>query len=175
MSDERSRTEQPSRRGFLQRALLTVAALGAGIPALIAAVGAPLRRGGQKAARFVGLARKDELAAGFPRAFPVVAEKVDAWERREHVPLGQAWLLKHPDQSVTAFSAECPHAGCAVDFDGKQFVCPCHDSTFALDGSRLKGPAPRGLDPLEVREQDGVVQVRFCRFRLNQKEREELS
>ena len=25
------------------------------------------------------------------------------------------------------------------------YVCPCHNSTFKVDGDRLAGPAPRGL------------------------------
>ena len=59
---------------------------------------------------------------------------------------------------------KCPHEGCDVDFItdpsrlpeeissqlGKVtepvYVCPCHNSTFKMDdGSRLAGPAPRGL------------------------------
>lgn len=177
MTDDRTAPEQPTRRTFLQRAALALGATTAavvGIPSAVAAFGPSLRRAGARAGAFVRLARKDELAAGFPRRFPVVSEARDAWERRDHVPLGAAWLVKRPDQTVTAFSATCPHAGCAVDFDGKTFVCPCHDSHFALDGTRIDGPAPRGLDPLEVREREGAVEVRYCQFRLNRKDREEI-
>jgi Rieske Fe-S protein len=63
-----------------------------------------------------------------------------------------------------AVCVKCPHEGCDVDFISdpsrlpeeitKQagrvtepvYVCPCHNSTFKMeDGSRLAGPAPRGL------------------------------
>ena len=71
------------------------------------------------------------------------------------------------DNAPARFSAvclKCPHEGCDVGFvsDPGQlpeeitnalgritepvYVCPCHNSTFKInDGSRLAGPAPRGL------------------------------
>lgn len=49
--------------------------------------------------------------------------------------------------SFVACSAICPHKGCKVvyEHDAKEFVCPCHDSRFALDGRVLKGPAKTPL------------------------------
>jgi Rieske Fe-S protein len=49
----------------------------------------------------------------------------------------------------TVFSARCPHLGCRIArLDGDQFVCPCHGSRFALDGSVARGPATRPLQSL---------------------------
>ena len=44
---------------------------------------------------------------------------------------------------VTAFTATCPHLGCAVEFNAAddQFECPCHESGFAKDGEKLFGPS----------------------------------
>ncbi|HSY77666.1 MAG TPA: Rieske (2Fe-2S) protein [Bacteroidia bacterium] len=40
----------------------------------------------------------------------------------------------------------CPHAGCAVQFDGtSKFPCPCHGSLFDENGNVLQGPATSGL------------------------------
>ncbi len=65
------------------------------------------------------------------------------------VPDGSDTLIvAHTDtSSFVACSAICPHRGCKVVYDhaDKEFVCPCHDSRFALDGSVLKGPARRPL------------------------------
>lgn len=50
-----------------------------------------------------------------------------------------------------AFSTVCPHQGCAVsNVSNGQIICPCHRSTFGLDGAVRSGPAPRGLDPVPV-------------------------
>ena len=42
------------------------------------------------------------------------------------------------------------HAGFSVDYDFGlgHFRCPGHFSEFALNGSRISGAAPRGLDKL---------------------------
>lgn len=47
------------------------------------------------------------------------------------------------------FSTVCPHAGCNVStVEGGNIVCPCHGSTFDLEGAVVKGPA---TDPLEAK------------------------
>jgi Rieske Fe-S protein len=70
---------------------------------------------------------------------------------------------ERPDQ-FSAVCVRCPHELCHVDYvdDPKRlppeivneigravtepvYVCPCHNSTFKVDGERLSGPAPRGL------------------------------
>ena len=33
------------------------------------------------------------------------------------------------------------------------FMCPCHGSQYTFDGTHIAGPAPRGLDPLPLRNQ----------------------
>lgn len=59
-----------------------------------------------------------------------------------------AWVTKTADGNIVAFTAMCTHLGCAYHWDekAKNFLCPCHTSTFALDGSVTAGPAPRALD-----------------------------
>jgi len=107
------------------------------------------------------------LPEGVPVKVPVrVRRWRDAWAVFTDVVLGGAWLVRRGDQ-VTAWSTVCPHAGCAVDWDPARacFACPCHDSRFGLDGARQAGPAPRGLDPLAARVQDGRVSLTWRRFR----------
>ncbi len=64
-----------------------------------------------------------------------------------------AWVVKLADNSVVAFGAQCTHLGCAYHWDetNHQFLCPCHTSIFALDGSVISGPAPRPLDRYEIK------------------------
>ena len=53
--------------------------------------------------------------------------------------------------SFAAFSTVCPHQGCAVTrVEGTSIVCPCHGSTFGLDGSVERGPAQTGLEARTV-------------------------
>lgn len=110
-----------------------------------------------------------DLPDGTPVRVPVRApDQRDAWSRSPLVTLGAVWLLRKGD-TVTALSATCPHLGCSVDFDAGagQYRCPCHTSSFALDGARSTGPAKRGMDPISVKLDGTRVLVEFRRFTLD--------
>jgi Rieske Fe-S protein len=64
-----------------------------------------------------------------------------------------AWVVRTSDRDVVAFSPQCPHLGCAYHWEERsnEFLCPCHTSTFSLDGRVLTGPAPRALDRFKIR------------------------
>ena len=76
-----------------------------------------------------------------------------------------------PYQIVTmgfvVFSPICPHLGCRYNYDpaANKFACPCHGSQFDHDGAHIAGPAARGLDPLPLREQSGLAQVEWIRYK----------
>jgi len=67
--------------------------------------------------------------------------------------------VMHRDGAVFALDLACTHLGCTVNVTPSQFVCPCHGSTFALDGTALTGPATRPLARLEVREDGEHLEV----------------
>ena len=71
-------------------------------------------------------------------------------------------------------SPVCPHMGCEVEWHGaqKQFHCPCHGSVFAMNGERISGPAPRGLDYLRSEVRKGHLMVLYEYFRLLVSKRE---
>jgi len=149
-------------------------ALGAALlaPALIA-LSDPLwrrRRQGLAGPR-VPVAQVDEIpdldAGAAPLRAQVVASGLrDAWNRLDSARLGSVFLGKRQG-SLTCLSATCPHAGCGIDFDEKQrqFICPCHNSSFAIDGTRRDGPAPRDMDRLDVTVEGDTVYCLFRRFR----------
>lgn len=64
-----------------------------------------------------------------------------------------AWVVKAPSGKVSAFGPQCTHLGCAHHWDDAraQFVCPCHNSLFSIDGKVTDGPAPRPLDRYETK------------------------
>ena len=82
------------------------------------------------------------------------------------VPVGSARIFDAVGVVVTqatagnyaAFSTTCPHQGCALStVEGSSIVCPCHGSTFALDGSVVRGPAQTGLESRPIRVSDGRI------------------
>ena len=99
------------------------------------------------------------VEAGDTTSLPVKAaeevvfrrNRVDGWKVTSEK--STAWVVKMADNNIVAFAPQCTHLGCAYHWDerNKEFLCPCHTSTFALDGKVLTGPAPRALDQYEVK------------------------
>ena len=131
----------------------------------------PLRR--TKSAEGAAYIRIAPLSAvpddGVPRQFPVIKDRVDAWTFSPNERVGAVFLLRQPgSQDVEAFNVVCPHAGCFVGYDeeSKVFQCPCHTSSFNLDGSIIRpSPSPRGMDKFDnVRIEDDWVRVPFANY-----------
>lgn len=127
------------------------------------------------------LVRVTSLAAlpddGVPRQFPVIADRQDAWNRFPDEAIGAVYLRRAPGvEQIEAFNATCPHAGCFVNFDRKRNVyqCPCHDSSFNLEGQCEHGPSPRSLDALatELRPagDEQEIWVRYVDYYAGKKE-----
>ncbi|MDL5051011.1 ubiquinol-cytochrome c reductase iron-sulfur subunit [Oscillatoria amoena NRMC-F 0135] len=72
-----------------------------------------------------------------------------------------AWVVKLSEEEIVAYSPSCTHLGCAYHWENtkKEFVCPCHTTSFALDGRVLGGPAPRPLDRYPVKIQNNRVLI----------------
>jgi menaquinol-cytochrome c reductase iron-sulfur subunit len=138
----------------------------------------PLRRRSRQG-DFEYLTRLSQLTEGEPRAFPIIDERQDAWVKYPREPVGSVWLIRQPEGSkepVIAFTAECPHLGCAVNLavDGRSFLCPCHTSNFDFQGKPLNQVPPRPMDRLAVRlstDADPEVRVKFQRFRTQSEEK----
>jgi len=157
-------TVETSRRSFLK--FLPLAAVFASIggaafrflrPKLSAATNA-----------WLDVASVSELSGPQPISRKIVAEQITGWAitTEEH----NVFVL--PAKNNQVVSAVCPHEGCEVAWEREtnRFSCPCHESYFAADGSRLSGPARRGLDQLPTRVQDGTLQVQYQSFENNSTE-----
>ncbi len=163
----------PDRRDFITKAAaIAIGGAIAVVPPLagLAVFVDPLRRKSEAGSAVLVATLGAIPENGEPRKFPVLATKVDAWNRTPHVPVGAVYLQRLKDNHIRAFNVVCPHAGCFVDFRPTKghYHCPCHDSSFSLDGQILdpKSPSPRGLDdlPVEIR-QGSEVWVTFQNFR----------
>lgn len=71
-------------------------------------------------------------------------------------PSGRFWLVQTADNQVLALYKVCTHLGCLYNWvdENDLFRCPCHGSQFQLDGTYIRGPAPRSLDRFIVRVLD---------------------
>ena len=95
----------------------------------------------------------------------ITVEQRDGW--RKIVSEKAVYVLSTKDGALRVLSPICPHLGCSIPWsEGKQqFVCPCHNAVFGLDGKRMSGPAPRSMDDLESKVEEGTLKVRYQYFR----------
>ena len=163
--------EEANRRGFFKKTCAVVIGAIAGVVPGLAGLAVffdPLRRK-SRASDAVLVANLSALPEdGEPHKFQVISSHTDAWNRTPQTPIGAVYLRRTGKKSVQALNVVCPHAGCFVDFkrEAKSYHCPCHKSTFALDGTKTpKSPSPRGLDELHVEIRDDTeIWVRFQNF-----------
>ena len=165
--------QQPERRGFLAKFLAgfigTLVGLVPGAAGLYLFFD-PLKRGSQAAQKTKITTLEALPKDGAPRKFAIMASRADAWTNYPNTPIGAIYLRRIGERKVEALNVVCPHAGCFIDFrnDKNKFYCPCHDSSFNLDGSIAdrKSPSSRAMDSLEVEvRDDGEVWVRFQNFK----------
>ncbi len=115
---------------------------------------------------------------GSPRSFPVQMDVQDAWNKFPNRQVGSVFLSKDDKGNLQCFSCVCPHLGCTVNYEDKAklYVCPCHASSFTLDGERKNQIPPRSMDPLKVRVNDkGEVEVKYQTFRAGTSKRKVVS
>lgn len=77
------------------------------------------------------------------------------------------WAVRQSEQQVTVFSSICPHLGCGVRWNqpDDQFQCPCHGSVYDRNGHVVAGPAPRPLDELPSKIENGELKVIYKEFK----------
>jgi menaquinol-cytochrome c reductase iron-sulfur subunit len=103
------------------------------------------------------------LTTPISRLVPVKME--DGW--LESTGKRPVYITKDAQGQVEVLSAVCPHLGCTIQWSSakNQFLCPCHGSVFAPDGTHLSGPSPRGMDSLPVKVENGELLVKYEDFR----------
>jgi nitrite reductase/ring-hydroxylating ferredoxin subunit len=117
---------------------------------------------------FLKVSSESSLASdGTPRLFPVIADLQDAWNKFPRTEIGSVYLRRTDAGEIECLAARCPHLACTVDYkpDQKVYACPCHASSFGIDGARNNEIPPRGMDRLPVEVRDGDIWVKFQTFR----------
>jgi nitrite reductase/ring-hydroxylating ferredoxin subunit/uncharacterized membrane protein len=72
-------------------------------------------------------------------------------------------VLVREGRKIYALADRCSHRGCPLhegELEESVIVCRCHGSTFALDGSVVRGPATAPQPALEARVRTGKIEVR---------------
>jgi cytochrome b6-f complex iron-sulfur subunit len=136
----------PERRSFLRLAWLGVGLTALGEAAwIVASFLKPRRQASKDGVSLVVAGPMDAFAPSSVTAFPA----------------GKFYLVRLADGGFLALHRQCTHLACSVPWDeaSGRFACPCHASAFDLRGDVLSPPAPRPLDLLAVRIENGIVKV----------------
>ena len=105
----------------------------------------------RKSSGFIDAADLSKLPIGTPEEVVFRRNRVDGWKVVSEK--NTAWVLRKDENDVIAFAPGCTHLGCAYHWvqQTKEFLCPCHTSTFSPEGEVLTGPAPRALDRYDIK------------------------
>jgi menaquinol-cytochrome c reductase iron-sulfur subunit len=136
-----------SRRDFIMLATASVGTfIGAvvGLPAIAYLVDPALKV--TKADAWVPLGKVETFEVGKPTLVSFTRSKVNGWEKT--VTSHGVFVIKRSETDFLVLSNKCTHLGCSINWkdDRQEFICPCHDAQFALDGAVRGGPPPRPLD-----------------------------
>ncbi len=98
---------------------------------------------------------------GVPTLFNFNRTKVNGWEKT--VNSYGVYVIQNQDGSIVALSNKCTHLSCRVNwkFDTSEYVCPCHDAKFSIDGGIISGPQPRPLDKYETKIENNNLLIHF--------------
>jgi menaquinol-cytochrome c reductase iron-sulfur subunit len=153
MRTEADHQETPSttRRTFYIAAIYGLGSLIAaalGVPAIIYLLVPPRMR---KQSEWAEAGDIGQLNLRTPVELTFRRNRVDGWKVTSEQ--STAWVVRNASNQVLAFAPQCTHLGCAYHWDQthNEFVCPCHNSLFSIDGKVLGGPAPRPLDRYETK------------------------
>lgn len=142
-----------SRRRFLRRAILWVAATAALLIRPTRSAAAPPKLD------WFDIGPLDKL----PDGESVLVAKAKRIEHNTPVHIKQV-IVKRQGSQVSVLSAACTHRGCmVVKKAGGGFECPCHGALFSESGEVLKGPATAPLIPVQYKVEQGHVLLNWTK------------
>ncbi|RCK73461.1 MAG: Ubiquinol-cytochrome C reductase iron-sulfur subunit [Anaerolineae bacterium] len=124
-----------------------------GLPAIAYLLSPALEK--QTGESWIPLGPLEKYPLNQPTLFTFTRTKKHGWEKT--VNSYGVFVLRTSETQVRVFSNVCTHLSCRVTWkaDLQEYICPCHDGHFAIDGSIISGPQPRPLDEYETKIEDG--------------------
>lgn len=148
--------------GWVSGAIAAAIGLVVGIP-LVAYTILPALKRREEEWNDVGTVQS--LQPGIPKEMACIHSLTDGWQKT--TTKKSLWAVKDDAGAVTVYLPICTHLGCGYrwEADQQKFHCPCHHSFFSLDGKVLSGPAPRPLDTLPAKIENGRLLVIYKEFK----------
>jgi menaquinol-cytochrome c reductase iron-sulfur subunit len=152
--------QEITRRRFFEKLCISLGSLCAaiiGVP-LVGFVVAPLFR--KSSESWISVGKIDDFKIGATVNVPFSDPSPLPWAGI--TSRSAVWLRRDNSEQFTAFSVHCTHMGCPVRWlaDPELFMCPCHGGVYYKDGTVAAGPPPHPLFRLQVRLNNGVVEIK---------------
>lgn len=147
------------RREFLKRSIFVMGGLiaaGLAVPSGVYVLSPLWKRTEEE---WIEVGEIDEIPSGAPMKLDYIQRRRDGWITVEG--RASAWVVTGDGKNFTVFDPRCTHLGCPYRWDGEkqQFLCPCHNAVFSLEGEVLSGPPPRPLDRLATKVVGGKLYI----------------
>jgi len=150
------------RRGFVKIVLTflgTIMGAVIGIPAIGYLISPATRA--QKGEAWIPLGQVEKYPPGIPTLFNFTRTSVNGWEKT--VNSYGVFVLRSSDDQVRVYSNMCTHLSCRVSWkaETQEYLCPCHDGHFDIDGKVTAGPPPKPMQQFETKVEDGNLSIHF--------------
>ena len=115
----------------------------------------------QEKDEWIPLGPLENYPLGTPTLFTFTRTTVNGWEKTAN-SYG-VYVMRYTEEQYKVFSNMCTHLSCRVNWkeDLSEYICPCHDGHFDIDGQVVAGPPPRPLDEYETKLEDGVLYIHY--------------
>ncbi len=110
---------------------------------------------------WIELGPLENYPLGVPTLFTFTRSKINGWEKT--VNSYGVYVLRKNENEVVVYYNVCTHLSCRVNWieASNEFICPCHDGRFTIDGEVTAGPPPRPLDRYETKIEEGNLSIHF--------------
>jgi menaquinol-cytochrome c reductase iron-sulfur subunit len=109
----------------------------------------------------IALGPLENYPIGIPTPFSFIQKRINGWENTTTV-IGM-YVVRKDDGAVRVFSDICTHLGCLVTWkpDIEEYLSPCHDGHFDIEGLVTHGPPPRPLDEFQTNVENGKLYIMY--------------
>jgi menaquinol-cytochrome c reductase iron-sulfur subunit len=132
-----------------------------GVPAIGFVLAPSLRKSTAEA--WIPLGPLENYPVGVPTLASFTRSKVNGWEKS--INSYGVYVYRKSESETMVLSNACTHLSCRVNWTeaAQEYVCPCHDAKFNIEGQVVSGPPPRPLDVYENRVENGNLFIHFVK------------
>jgi Rieske Fe-S protein len=107
---------------------------------------------------WAALRAQDRVLATVKIADSPNLKKVGGFVLIEGTPAGELLVIRTSESEFISLSNVCPHKHCSVRVINPTLIrCPCHRSTYKIDGTYVSGPSKASLKKFVTRVEGDTI------------------